>query len=162
MRRHTLPLVERRERLADMKSLTLTVHLKPIGHAPSVGRARTSPAPTEGAVVLLSFSFFSFVTKTVFRQCEKSNKTRHDIKWIKIIFIEKSMITQAWSTADCGKVRTLKATLGTVGNTVNALTGSTWKYWSTKLFFFHSNFSFSFFLHQAERTLRESAKAFLC
>uniref|UniRef100_A0A3B4FGR3 PR domain containing 8b n=1 Tax=Pundamilia nyererei TaxID=303518 RepID=A0A3B4FGR3_9CICH len=94
MRRHTLPLVERRERLADMKSLTLTVHLKPIGHALSVGRARTSPAPTEGAVVLLSFSFFSFVTKTVFRQCEKSNKTRHDIKWIKIIFIEKSMITQ--------------------------------------------------------------------
>lgn len=27
-----------------------------------------------------------------------------------------------------GKVRTLKVTLGTVGNTVNALTGSTWKY----------------------------------
>ena len=35
MRRHTLPLVGRRERLADTKSLTLTVHLKPIGHAPS-------------------------------------------------------------------------------------------------------------------------------
>lgn len=42
MRRHTLPLVEERGRLADVKSLTLTVHSKPIGHALSTGHARSS------------------------------------------------------------------------------------------------------------------------
>lgn len=52
MRRHTLPLVERRERLADMKSLTLTVHLKPIGHALCVGHARTSAAPPAFSLVI--------------------------------------------------------------------------------------------------------------
>lgn len=41
---------------ADMKSLTLTVHLKPIGHAPSIGHARASAAPTEGVIVTRSFS----------------------------------------------------------------------------------------------------------
>lgn len=84
MRRHTLPLVERRERLADMKSLTLTVHLKPIGHALSIGHGRTSAAPT-------GRFFFSFPQFPFF-----SSKIKHPVVILKYDFRQINMSHQTY------------------------------------------------------------------
>lgn len=82
MRRHTLQLVERRERLVDVKSLTLTVHLKPIGHALSIGHARTSAdrSPSWERLLLrsgiawrdLKYCIVEDTIKTHHLQCKKA------------------------------------------------------------------------------------------
>lgn len=51
MRRHTLPLVARRGGLADVKSLTLTVHLKPIGHGLSTGQKQLCGPPMRAFIL---------------------------------------------------------------------------------------------------------------
>lgn len=51
MRRHTLPLVARRGGLADVESLTLTVHSKPIGHGLLTGHTQLCDPPRRAFIV---------------------------------------------------------------------------------------------------------------